>query len=139
MLFQTYDVFKRTYGYRMPYFFDSNAYKNGNFKKIELTKVYRQEDTELLENLINIRKNINIEDSIAYFNTCKITDKNILNTAITIKTLDKVIIEMSKGAFASGQLYVALSRTRHKADIHIPKRIDEADIIIDDRIVEFLG
>lgn len=46
---------------------------------------------------------------------------------------------MSKGAFASGQLYVALSRTRHKADIHIPKRIDESDAIIDDRIVEFLG
>lgn len=67
-----------------------------------------------------------------------------LGYALTIhkaqgKTLDKVIIEMSKGAFASGQLYVALSRTRHKADIHIPKRIDEADIIIDDRIVEFLG
>lgn len=272
----TYDVFKNTYGHRMPYFFDSNAYKNGNFKKIELTKVYRQEDTELLENLINIRKNHNIEDSVAYFNTCKITDENILNTAITItpyrniaeninqkrlgdlpsevhtyvcqtkdsfddakdapaprvltlkvgalvifnknnspiwingtsgiveeleedvikvrilnndtvvpvkreewknyaydynrdtgtviekeigsfiqfplqlgyaltihkaqgKTLDKVIIEMSKGAFASGQLYVALSRTRHKADIHIPKRIDESDAIIDDRIVEFLG
>ena len=46
---------------------------------------------------------------------------------------------MSKGAFASGKLYVALSRTRHKADIHIPKRIDESDAIIDDRIVEFLG
>lgn len=40
--------------------------------------------------------------------------------------------------FIFDELYVALSRTRHKADIHIPKRIDEADIIIDDRIVEFL-
>ncbi len=41
--------------------------------------------------------------------------------------------------FKKKRIYVALSRTRHKADIHIPKRIDEADIIIDDRIVEFLG
>ncbi len=67
-----------------------------------------------------------------------------LGYALTIhkaqgKTLDKVIIEMSKGAFASGQLYVALSRTRHKTDIHIPKRIDESDVIIDNRIIEFLG
>ena len=67
-----------------------------------------------------------------------------LGYALTIhkaqgKTLDKVIIEMSKGAFASGQLYVALSRTRRKTDIHISKRIDESDVMIDNRIVEFLG
>lgn len=272
----TYSVFKEAYGHRMPYFFDSNAYKNGQFQKFELTKVFRQSDKELLENLINIRRGKNIEKAVEYFNTCKITDENILNTAMTItpykqvaesinqkrlgelttethtyvcqtkgtfdeakdcpaprvltlkkgaliifnknnggtwingtsgiveklendaiavrilsnnnivtvkreewksykydydrdtgtvteteigsfiqfpiqlgyaltihkaqgKTLDKVIIDINRGAFAHGQLYVALSRTRKKEDIHITRRIDESDIIMDDRVIDFLN
>ncbi len=272
----TYEVFKQTYGHKIPYFFDSDAYKTGDFKKIGLTKVYRQLDKELLHNLIKIRKDQDIESAVEYFNTCKITDEHILDTAITItpyksvaeninqkrlgaidspiktyicqtkgtfdeakycpaprvltlkvgalvifnknngsvwingtsgiiealeddsitikilksgdsvvvkreewknyqydydrdtgkveekeigsfiqfpvqlgyaltihkaqgKTLDKVIVDINRGAFASGQLYVALSRTRKKEDIHITKRIDESDVIIDKRIVEFLN
>lgn len=272
----TYDVFKAVYGHKTPYFFDSNAYKNGDFQKFEFTKVFRQSDKELLANLINIRHGENIEQAVEYFNSCKITDENILNTAITItpyrqvaeninqrrlgelntevhtyvcqttgtfdeskdspaprvltlktgaliifnknngnswingtsgiieklendaitvrilsnnnivtvkreewksfkydydrdtgtvtetvigsfiqfpiqlgyaltihkaqgKTLDKVIIDINKGTFAHGQLYVALSRTRKKEDIHITQRIDEADIIIDNRIIDFLN
>ena len=53
--------------------------------------------------------------------------------------MDKVVIDLNRGAFAHGQLYVALSRTRKKADIHLTKRIDVSDIIMDDRIVEFLN
>lgn len=54
------------------------------------------------------------------------------------KTLDKVIINMSTGAFAHGQLYVALSRTRRLADIHLQRKISVDDIILDSRIVSFL-
>ena len=66
-----------------------------------------------------------------------------LGYALTIhkaqgKTLDKVIIDMRRGAFAHGQLYVALSRTRRMEDMHIPKRVDEADVNLSQRVVEFL-
>lgn len=270
-----YHVFKEAYGHRMPYFFDANAYKAGNFEKVELTKVYRQSDKELLKNLIKIRENKDVDEAVEYFNTCKIEDEDILNTAMTItpyksvaenmnqkrlgelttpvhtyvcqtkgtfddskespaprvltlkegalvifnknnppqwingtsgiiekleddsitvkilntgisvavkreewknyqydydretgtviekevgsfiqfplqlgyaltihkaqgKTLDKVVIDLNRGAFAHGQLYVALSRTRTKADIHLNKRIDVSDIIMDDRVVDFI-
>lgn len=54
------------------------------------------------------------------------------------KTLDKVIIDMSRGAFAHGQMYVALSRTRRLSDIHMQNTISSNDIILDSRIVAFL-
>lgn len=68
-----------------------------------------------------------------------------LGYALTIhkaqgKTLDKVIIDMDKtGAFAHGQMYVALSRTRKFSDIHVKYGIDETDIILDKRVIEFLS
>ena len=269
-----YHIFFNEYGHKMPYFFDAKAYQNGNFQKIELTKVYRQEDDDLLLHLMNIRTAKDIDGTIDYFNDCKIQDKDILDTAMTItpykqvaeninqrrlsalqtekktylcktsgtfdtqkdtpaprelvlkigaliifnknnspkwingtsgiieslgediirvriiksaeivevkteewksyqydydrdtgkviekevgsfvqfplqlgyaltihkaqgKTLDKVIIDMNRGAFAHGQLYVALSRTRQKKDIHLTSRIDECDIIMDGRIIDF--
>lgn len=66
-----------------------------------------------------------------------------LGYALTIhkaqgKTLDKAVIDMNHGAFAHGQLYVALSRTRHKEDIRIMGRITEDDVITDPAVQEFL-
>ena len=270
-----YHIFANEYGHKMAYFFDSKAYQKADFLKVELTKVYRQEDDELLTHLIQIRNGRDIEEAVYYFNSCKIQDKTILDTAMTItpykqvaeninqhrlsalpsacksyfcktsgtfdtmkdtpaprelvlkvgalvifnknntpkwingssgiveslgsdsirvrivkskevvevkpeewknyqydydkntgevkekevgsfvqfplqlgyaltihkaqgKTLDKVIIDMNRGAFAHGQLYVALSRTRQKSDIHMTKRIDKSDIIMDTRIIDFL-
>lgn len=67
-----------------------------------------------------------------------------LGYALTIhkaqgKTLDRVVIDIDRGAFAHGQLYVALSRTRRKADMLIKKRLTEDDIIFSSRIKSFLG
>ena len=67
-----------------------------------------------------------------------------LGYALTIhkaqgKTLDKVIIDTQKGAFAHGQMYVALSRTRQFLDMHITSRIEEKDIILDKRVLDFLN
>jgi hypothetical protein len=54
------------------------------------------------------------------------------------KTLDRVIIDIDRGAFAHGQLYVALSRTRKKSDMYIKRTITEDDIIFSKRIKSFL-
>jgi ATP-dependent exoDNAse (exonuclease V) alpha subunit len=62
--------------------------------------------------------------------------------AITIhksqgKTFDRVIIDLSGGAFESGQAYVALSRCRTLEGIVLKRPIRPQDIITDDRIVDF--
>lgn len=269
-------VFEREYGHKEPYFFDARAYREGNFKKVELTRIYRQSDAELLRHLQVIRSGEDVVESVEYFSTARIRDLDALKTAVTItpyrkavddmnasrldalkteprsyvcategsfdasketpapavltlkvgalvifnrnispecingtsgivtaldsdvisvrlvendmtvavkrekwpkysyeynrdtgkveekevgafhqfplqlgyaltihkaqgKTLDKVIIDMNRGAFAHGQLYVALSRTRRKADMHILKRVDESDVILDKRVVEMLA
>lgn len=67
----------------------------------------------------------------------------MLGYAMTIhksqgKTLDSVIIDISNGAFAHGQLYVALSRTKKSEDIHIEKDISKNDLIFDKRVLEFV-
>ena len=53
------------------------------------------------------------------------------------KTLDAVVIDISRGAFAHGQTYVALSRTRRAADIHIAAPLRPRDVIFDPRVLEF--
>ena len=67
-----------------------------------------------------------------------------LGYALTIhkaqgKTLDRVIVDIDRGAFAHGQLYVALSRTRQKADMYIKNALTEDDIIFSPRIKSFLS
>lgn len=54
------------------------------------------------------------------------------------KTLDAVNIDLDRGTFAPGQLYVALSRTRRKEDMNIISEITKNDIIFDKRVQEFL-
>lgn len=64
--------------------------------------------------------------------------------AITIhksqgKTFDRVLIDLGGGAFEHGQLYVALSRCRTLEGIVLRHPIRQADVITDERIVEFYG
>jgi len=63
--------------------------------------------------------------------------------AITIhksqgKTFDKVVIDLGRGAFASGQLYVALSRCRSFEGIFLKHIIKESDVRLDFRVVKFI-
>ena len=63
--------------------------------------------------------------------------------AITIhksqgKTFDHVAIDLGRGAFASGQLYVALSRCRSLGGIYLKRKIKESDARIDWRVVKFI-
>ena len=78
------DIFNQIYGTKDPYFFDSNAYKNGNFKCIQFSYVYRQLNNDLLDNLTKLRLNEDIAKAIKYFNTCSIENQDVLNNAVTI-------------------------------------------------------
>lgn len=55
------------------------------------------------------------------------------------KTLDAVVIDISRGAFAHGQVYVALSRTRRSADMHIATPLRPRDVIFDSRVLDFVS
>lgn len=54
------------------------------------------------------------------------------------KTLDAVVVDISRGAFAHGQTYVALSRTRNASDMHIAHPLHQNDVIFDVRVIDFL-
>ncbi len=63
--------------------------------------------------------------------------------AITIhksqgKTFDNVVIDLGRGAFASGQLYVALSRCRSFKGIFLKSEIRESDVRVDYRVMKFI-
>lgn len=55
------------------------------------------------------------------------------------KTLDAVVVDISRGAFAHGQTYVALSRTRTATDIHVASPLRPRDIIFDNRVLDFVA
>jgi len=54
------------------------------------------------------------------------------------KTFDKVVIDIGRGTFAHGQVYVALSRCTSFAGIILTKKITKAHIRMDWRVVHFL-
>jgi ATP-dependent DNA helicase PIF1 len=54
-------------------------------------------------------------------------------------TFDKVIIDLGKGAFAHGQLYVALSRCKTLKGIFLKTKIQPADMIVDEAVERFAG
>lgn len=66
----------------------------------------------------------------------------MLAWAITIhksqgKTLDKVLIDLGSGAFAEGQVYVALSRCKSLTGIRLKRPIRISDIKVDQVVKEF--
>ena len=265
--------YEEAYEHKNAYFFDSNVYKRAKFIKYDFNTVYRQNDNDLLQNLMKLRANDT--SAIDFFNCCRIDDENARKNAVIItpfravaerinteklnqinasemvysgmlegnfnandvpapmelklkqgalvmfvkngdkwhngsvgrvevlnareiivqllddgkndivvvkpekwekieysrdendriienevgsykqfplqlgyamtihksqgKTLGKVIIDISRGAFAHGQTYVALSRTRHANDMHLIKPLAQRDIIFDERILNFVN
>lgn len=55
------------------------------------------------------------------------------------KTLDTVVVDISRGAFTHGQTYVALSRTRSSSDMHIASPLRPRDVIFDERVLDFVS
>lgn len=65
-----------------------------------------------------------------------------LSYAMTIhksqgKTFEKITIDIGSGAFAHGQVYVALSRCNSLKGIILNNQINNKDIIVDPRVVEY--
>ncbi|MDV8001884.1 AAA family ATPase [Rhodococcus sp. IEGM 1408] len=63
--------------------------------------------------------------------------------AITIhksqgQTLDRLVVDLTGGTFAAGQLYVALSRCTSLAGLVLTRPVSPADLKIDRRIIRFL-
>ena len=63
--------------------------------------------------------------------------------AITIhksqgKTFEKIIIDVGRGAFCHGQIYVALSRCTTLAGVVLKSKISAKDLYLDENIQRFL-
>ena len=66
----------------------------------------------------------------------------MLAWAVTIhksqgKTLEKVRVDLGNGAFASGQVYVALSRCRSLEDVKLTRPIKSSEVKCDPVILRF--
>jgi ATP-dependent DNA helicase PIF1 len=108
--------------------------KDGNLKNIEVEK----QTWEILKYKLNETDNKIDTESIGSFKQYPLR----LAWAITIhksqgKTFDKVIIDLTGGAFEHGQTYVALSRCRTLKGIVLKQKIRPQDIRVDERIIEF--
>jgi len=55
------------------------------------------------------------------------------------KTFSKVIVDIGSGAFAPGQVYVALSRCTNFSGLVLKRPISKRHILLDDHIVEFMN
>lgn len=106
---------------------------NGNHKYIETGHV----EWEILKYKLNDQGQIDHEVAGSFI---QLPLK--LAWAITIhkaqgKTFDKVIIDLDKGAFESGQTYVALSRCRALEGIVLRQPILPRDIKTDEKVIDF--
>ncbi len=52
-------------------------------------------------------------------------------------TFDHLVIDLDRGAFAAGQLYVALSRCTSMDGIHLSRPVKPSDIIVRESVLEF--
>ena len=109
--------------------------KDGSFKNIEVEK----QTWEIMRYKLSETDATKIDsETIGSFKQYPLR----LAWAITIhksqgKTFDKVIIDLTGGAFEHGQTYVALSRCRTLQGIVLKQRIRPQDIRVDERIIEF--
>ena len=100
--------------------------------------IVEKESWKEVEYVLNKETNEIEEKTIAEFTQYPIR----LSYAMTIhksqgKTFDKITVDVGTGAFAHGQIYVALSRCRTLEGIILNNSIGNHDIIVDPRVVEY--
>ncbi len=66
-----------------------------------------------------------------------------LGYAITIhkaqgQTYKHIAVDIGDGAFASGQLYVGLSRCTHLENMYLVNPVNEKDIVVSQEVIEFM-
>ena len=54
-------------------------------------------------------------------------------------TFDNIYLDMGRGAFATGQTYVALSRCRTLSGVHLKRPISTSDVQCDNRVQQFFA
>jgi len=109
--------------------------KEGQLKKIEVDR----EEWEILKYRVS-KQGVIESEVIGTFTQLPLK----LSWAVTIhksqgKTFNKVIIDMSGGAFEHGQTYVALSRCRTLEGIVLRTKLTPRDVMVDPRIVDYYG
>jgi len=131
---------------------------NGSIGKIiKISKNKDQEDTITVELTEGIKVDVTphtwelfkfsydqkekklISDTIGTFTQYPL----MLSWAVTIhksqgKTFDRVIIDIGKGTFVHGQMYVALSRCTTLTGIVLKKKLEKKHIFMDWRVVKFV-
>ncbi len=55
------------------------------------------------------------------------------------QTFDSVVVDTEGGAFASGQLYVALSRCKDRKGLHLRRPLTQSDVIVDPIVRDFMS
>ena len=77
--------------YNSPWFFDSNAYANGNFQELSLKIPRRQSDPIYLSLLENVRSGNDIENTIQSFNQELRTRGVKQSKVVTLATTNKIV------------------------------------------------
>jgi ATP-dependent exoDNAse (exonuclease V) alpha subunit len=54
-------------------------------------------------------------------------------------TFDRVHVDLGRGAFSPGQVYVALSRCRTQEGLTLHRALTRQDVIVDGRVAEFFA
>ncbi len=111
-----------------------NLWEDGRERRVEVKPV----KWELLKYDYNDEKNAIETKVVGTFTQLPIK----LAWAITIhksqgKTFDKIVVDLGRGAFAPGQVYVALSRCKTFEGIILNRPIRQKDIFTDERILAF--